>query len=267
MKKNSMTKAEILSATEETLWQNYSKTKDPAIRDEIVRRYAFLVKSVVGKMAAGLSKNVEFDDLLSYGTMGLLDAIEKFDPKRKLKFSTYAMTRIRGHIFDELRNIDWIPRSVRQKYKNIELVYSELQNKLNKQPEDEEMAKELGVSVEEYHKMLVEISSTAVFSLNDFKFIGDDDDEVPVIDTVEGHKNLKPDQISQRDELKKVITEAIEELPEKEKQIVVLYYYEELTLKEIGEILELTESRVSQLHGKAMLRLRARLLKFRDYVE
>jgi RNA polymerase sigma factor for flagellar operon FliA len=262
-----MNRAEIESAAEEELWRKYKKTRDSAIRDEIVRRYSYLVKSIVGKVAATLSRNVEFDDLLSYGTIGLLDAIEKYDPDTKFKFSTYAVNRVKGSIYDELRAMDWIPRSVRQKHKDLEAAYASLENRLNRTPNDEELAKAMHLTEEEYNKLIVQVSGTAVFSLNDLWYIGGDDDELPVIETVEGHKNLKPDLILQRDELKGMIVQAINTLPEKEKQIVVLYYYEELTLKEIGQVLDLTESRVSQLHGKAMLRLRSHLAGFKSYVE
>ena len=262
-----MNKAEIERATEEDLWRAYKKFRDPNIRDDIVRRYAFLVKSVVGKIAATLSKNVEFNDLLSYGTMGLLDAIEKFEIDKNFKFSTYAITRIRGSIYDELRAIDWIPRSVRQKTKELEAAYANLENKLGRTPKDEEIAKEMGLTEEELSKVVLQVSGTSISSLNDVWSIGGDDDELAVIETVEGPHSLKPDLILQRMEIKGMVVEAINELPEKEKQIVVLYYYEELTLKEIGQVLDLTESRVSQLHGKAMLRLRSRLGNIKDHVE
>jgi RNA polymerase sigma factor for flagellar operon FliA len=262
-----MNKAEIERASEEDLWKAYKKTHDPNIRDDIVRRYAFLVKSVVGKIAATLSKNVDFNDLLSYGTMGLLDAIEKFEPDKNFKFSTYAITRIRGSIYDELRAIDWIPRSVRQKTKELEAAYANLENRLGRTPKDEEIAKEMGLTEEELSKVVLQVSGTSISSLNDVWSIGGDDDELAVIETVEGPHSLKPDLILQRTEVKGIIVEAINELPEKEKQIVVLYYYEDLTLKEIGQVLDLTESRVSQLHGKAMLRLRSRLSNIKDHVE
>jgi len=262
-----MNKAEIERASEEELWKLYKKSHDSNIRDEIVRRYAFLAKSVVGKIAATLSKNVEFNDLLSYGTMGLLDAIEKFEPDKNFKFSTYAITRIRGSIYDELRAIDWIPRSVRQKTKELEAAYANLENKLGRTPKDAEIAREMGLTEEELNKVVLQVSGTSISSLNDVWSIGGDDDELAVIETVEGPQSLKPDLILQRSEVKGMIVEAINELPEKEKQIVVLYYYEDLTLKEIGQVLDLTESRVSQLHGKAMLRLRSRLGNIKDHVE
>jgi RNA polymerase sigma factor FliA len=262
-----MNKTELAEAAEDKLWKEYKKTKDSGIREEIVKRYAYLVKYVAGRVAVGLSKNVEFDDLLSYGTFGLLDAIDKFKYERNVKFKTYAMTRIRGNIFDELRSIDWIPRSVRQKNRELEEAFVTLENKLGRTGTDEELCVELQITMEELHKMFLQISGTSMTSLNDMWHIGSDDDELPIIETVEGPATLKPDVLLQREEVKKMIVMAIEELPEKEKQIVVLYYYEELTLKEIGQVLELTESRVSQLHGKAMLRLRSRLKNIDNQVD
>jgi RNA polymerase sigma factor FliA len=266
-KAGTMNRAEIETATEEDLWKSYKRTHDPNIRDEIVKRYAFLVKSVAGKLASTLSRNVDFNDLISWGTLGLLDAIEKFEVDKNFKFSTYAITRIRGSIYDELRAIDWIPRSVRQKSKELELAYVKLENKHGRPPTDEELAGEMGVDEEEFNKLILQVSGTSVTSLNDLWYIGSDDDELPVIETVEGPASLKPDLMLQRGEVMKMIIQAISELPEKEKQIVVLYYYEELTLKEIGQVLDLTESRVSQLHGKAMLRLRSRLASIKNHVE
>jgi RNA polymerase sigma factor FliA len=262
-----MNKADIESAAEEVLWKEYKKTANSAMRDEIARRYTFLVKSVAGKAAVSLSKHVEFDDLISYGTIGLLDAIEKFQYDKGIKFSTYATTRIRGNIFDELRSIDWVPRSIRQKSKELEQAYNVLENRLGRPCTDDELSAQLGIDVEELKTVYLQISGTSMTSLNDLWHIGSDDDEMPIIETVEGPSPLKPDVMLQRQEIKGMIVEAIHELPEKEKQIVVLYYYEDLTLKEIGQVLELTESRVSQLHGKAMLRLRSRLNPIKANVE
>lgn len=254
-----MNKAELKTAQEEDLWKEFKQTKDMAIRDEIVCRYSSLVKYVAGKVAVGLPRNVEFDDLLSYGAFGLLDAISKFQYEKGNKFKTYAITRIRGAIFDELRAIDWIPRSVRQKSKEIEEGFSRLENKLGRAGTDEELAEELGVSVDQLHKIFLQISGTSLISLNDVWYIGSDDDEMPIIETVEGPESLKPDAVLEREEIKNKIIEAIDYLPEKEKQIIALYYYEDLTLKEIGQVLDITESRVSQLHTKSILRLRSRL--------
>lgn len=262
-----MNKAELETAAEDMLWKEYKKTGNSLVRDEISRRYAFLVKSVAGKAAVSLSKHVEFDDLVSYGTIGLLDAIEKFQHDKGIKFSTYATMRIRGNIFDELRSIDWVPRSIRQKSKELEQAYNTLENRLGRTCTDEELAEQLGINVEELKTVYLQISGTSMTSLNDYWHIGSDDDEMPIIDTVEGPAPLKPDVMLQRQEVKGMIVEAIHDLPEKEKQIVVLYYYEDLTLKEIGQVLDLTESRVSQLHGKAMLRLRSRLNPIKANVE
>jgi RNA polymerase sigma factor for flagellar operon FliA len=262
-----MNKAELETAAEDMLWKEYKKTGNSLIRDEISRRYAFLVKSIAGKAAISLSKHVEFDELVSYGTIGLLDAIEKFQHDKGIKFSTYATMRIRGSIFDELRSIDWVPRSIRQKSRELEQAYNTLENRLGRPCTDEELAEQLGIDVEELKSVYLQISGTSITSLNDYWHVGSDDDEMPIIDTVEGPAPLKPDVMLQRREVKDIIVEALQELPEKEKQIVVLYYYEELTLKEIGHVLDLTESRVSQLHGKAMLRLRSKLSSIKANVE
>jgi RNA polymerase sigma factor for flagellar operon FliA len=219
---------------------------------------------VAGKVAIGMPHNVEFDDLVSYGSFGLLDAIEKFDPNRDIKFKTYAMTRIRGAIFDELRSIDWIPRSIRQKARQIEEVISVLENRLGHTVEDEDIAREMGISTDELQTLLTQISGTSIVSLNDVWFMGDDNDQVSFIDTIESPENLNPDNLIEREEIKSVIVEAIKQLPDKEKKVIVLYYYEDLTLKEIGEVLEVTESRISQLHTKAIMRLRGKLIRMKN---
>ncbi len=244
---------------EEELWKEFDKTKDQKVRDHFVIKYAPLVKYVAGKISMSLPHNIEFEDLLSYGIFGLIDAINKFDPTRGIKFKTYAMTRIRGAIFDELRSIDWVPRSIRQKAKQVEQVISELENKLGRTVEDEEIAKELGVSMEEFQSILNKLSGASILSLNDIWYLGSDSDELSVLETLEAPKNMNPDVLVEKEEIKDYIVEAIKKLPDKEKKVIVLYYYEDLTLKEIGEVLEVTESRVSQLHTKAIMRLRGRL--------
>lgn len=249
---------------EQTLWRQLRKEASREIRDYFAEKYAPLVKYVAGKVAIGMPQNVEFDDLVSYGSFGLLDAIEKFDPDRDIKFKTYAMTRIRGAIFDELRSIDWIPRSIRQKAKQVEETIAMLENKLGHTVEDEDIAKELGISVEELQGLLTKISGTSIVSLNDIWYLGDDNDEVSFIDTLESPQNLNPDSLIEREEIKSVIVEAIKQLPDKEKKVIVLYYYEDLTLKEIGEVLEVTESRISQLHTKAIMRLRGKLMRMKN---
>ncbi|MCF7928010.1 MAG: RNA polymerase sigma factor WhiG [Spirochaetales bacterium] len=249
----------INGKSEDQLWREYRKTKDPAIRDALVRQYSPLVKYVAGKVAIGMPHNVEFDDLVGFGVFGLFDAIEKYDPEKHVKFKTYAVTRIRGAIFDELRSIDWVPRSVRQKSRVIEDTVHRLEASLGRAANDKEVANEMNMSVEEYHKTIMKISGTSILSLNDVWYTGEDNDKVSIAESIESPQSLNPDIIVEKDEIKRVIVDAIQELPEKEKQVLVLYYYEDLTLKEIGKVLEVTESRVSQLHTKAIMRLRAKL--------
>lgn len=241
------------------LWQEYKKTKNPEIRDRMARQYAPLVKYVAGKIAMGMPQNVEFDDLVGYGVFGLFDAIEKFDPDKHTKFKTYAVTRIRGAIFDELRAIDWVPRSVRQKSREIEDTINTLEAGLGRAASDAEIAKEMGMTEKEFEKVMLRVSGTSILSLNDVWYTGDENESVSIIDSIESSDSFKPDTIVEREEVKRVIIQCIQELPEKEKTVLVLYYYEDLTLKEIGKVLEVTESRVSQLHTKAIMRLRAKL--------
>jgi RNA polymerase sigma factor for flagellar operon FliA len=222
-----------------------------------------LVKYVAGKVAVGMPHNVEFDDLVGFGVFGLLDAIDKFDPDKNVKFKTYAVTRIRGAIFDELRSIDWVPRSVRQKTREIEEVIGSLEAQLGRTASDHEIAQSLGLSEDEFLKTMMKISGTSILSLNDVWLSGDENDNMSIGESIEAPNSLNPDVIVEKDEIRRVIIDAINELPDKEKKVLVLYYYEDLTLKEIGQVLEVTESRVSQLHTKAILRLRAKLTNIR----
>jgi RNA polymerase sigma factor FliA len=249
--------------TEDELWSRYKESRDPAIRDAFIRQYAPLVKYVAGKVAASMPNTVEFEDLVGFGVFGLLDAIEKFDPDKNVKFKTYAVTRIRGAIFDELRSIDWVPRSVRQKTKEIEDAVVNLEAKLGRPASDQEIASSLGVSEDDFLKTMLKISSTSVLSLNDVWYSGDDADKISIGESIESPSSMNPDSTVEREEVKRVIVQAIGELPDKEKKVLVLYYYEDLTLKEIGQVLEVTESRVSQLHTKAILRLRSKLTNLR----
>jgi RNA polymerase sigma factor FliA len=269
MKKDNMDLKNVTnfdSIDEDELWKNYVKTDNQKIRDYFVIKYAPLVKYVAGKISMSMPQNVEFEDLIAYGVFGLIDAINKFDPARGIKFKTYAMTRIRGAIFDELRSIDWVPRSIRQKAKQIELVISELENKLGRTVEDEEIAKEMGVSGEEFQILLNKLSGAAVLSLNDIWYLGDDSDELSIIETLEAPENMNPDVLIEKEEIRDHIVDAIKRLPDKEKKVIVLYYYEDLTLKEIGAVLDVTESRVSQLHTKAIMRLRGRLGRIKSNI-
>lgn len=252
---------------EAELWRRYRKTKDPELRDRLIRQYAPLVKYVAGKVAVGMPATVEFDDLVGYGVFGLFDAVEKFDPEKHVKFKTYAVTRIRGAIYDELRSIDWVPRSVRQKSREVEETIHSLEASLGRSASDAEIAGELGVSVQEFEKTLLRISGTTVLSLNEVWHTSDDNDQVSIADSIESPESLNPDVIVEKQEIKRVIVEAIRELPDKEKKVLVLYYYEDLTLREIGHVLGVTESRVSQLHTKAIMRLRSRLTNIRKGIQ
>ena len=245
--------------SEQDLWKLYRKAKDSRIRDYFIKQYAPLVKYVAGKIAIGMPHNVEFDDLVGFGVFGLFDAIEKFDPGKHVKFKTYAVTRIRGAIFDELRSIDWVPRSIRQKTREVEETVRTLEAKLGRSATDEEIADAMDMTVEDFQALILKISSTSILSLNDVWYTGEDDDQISIVESVESPTSLNPDAIVEREEIKRVIIEAINELPEKEKKVLVLYYYEDLTLKEIGHVLGVTESRISQLHTKAIMRLRAKL--------
>lgn len=245
--------------TEEELWCLYHNNRDPVIRDFFVRQYAPLVKYVAGKVAMGMPNNVEFDDLVGFGVFGLFDAIEKFDPGKHVKFKTYAVTRIRGAIFDELRSIDWVPRSVRQKTREVEDTVRVLEASLGRAAMDEEIAKSMHMELKDFNQLMLKISGTSILSLNEVWYSGEDNDKISIVESIESPSSLNPDTIVEKEEIKRVIIEAIHELPEKEKKVLILYYYEDLTLKEIGEVLAVTESRISQLHTKAIMRLRSRL--------
>ncbi|MDR1399920.1 MAG: RNA polymerase sigma factor WhiG [Treponema sp.] len=249
--------------TEEERWLEYCQTKNLQIREDFIKQYAPLVKYVAGKVAIGMPHTVEFDDLVGYGNFGLLDAIDKFDPHKGVKFKTYAVTRIRGAIFDELRSIDWVPRSVRQKMREIEEAVGSLEAQLGRAASDKEIAASLNMSEADYLKTVMKFSSTSILSLNDVWFSKDENDRVSIVDSIEAPASLNPDVIVEKEEIKRVVIEQINELPDKEKKILILYYYEDLTLKEIGQVLDVTESRVSQLHTKAIMRLRSKLTNIR----
>ncbi|MDR3275976.1 MAG: RNA polymerase sigma factor WhiG [Treponema sp.] len=249
--------------TEEELWVEYRQTRNPKLRDGFIMQYAPLVKYVAGKLAVGKPPNVEFDDLVGFGVFGLIDAIDKFDPEKNVKFKTYAVTRIRGAIYDELRAIDWVPRSVRQKSREVESAVGSLEAQLGRTATDQEIAESMGMSEDEYFRTLMKIAATSIISINDVWFSGDDNDRTSIGDSIESPARLNPDVIVEREEMRNVIINAINELPPKEKMVLVLYYYEDATLKEIGQVLHVTESRVSQLHTRAILRLRAKLTNVR----
>ena len=248
---------------EQKIWAEYKKTKSIELRNIIVSKYAPLAKYVAGRLSIGMPPSVDFGDLVNCGIVGLMDAVEKFEPDKNVKFKTYAITRIRGAIYDELRTLDWVPRSVRQKARDIEDAVRITEEKLGRSATDEEVTEFMKISVGEYREDLYKVSCTSVLSLNDLRNNSDGDDKISLMDSLEAPSSVNPDVIVEKEEVKKIIAESINELPEKEQKVLVLYYYEELTLKEIGKVLEVTESRVSQLHTKAITRLRARLTNSR----
>jgi RNA polymerase sigma factor for flagellar operon FliA len=218
------------------------------------------VKYVAGRMSSGLPAHVEEADLISYGLGGLISAIERFDLERKIKFETYAITRIRGAIIDELRTLDWVPRSVRARARQFERANVKLESQLQRAPTDEEMAKELEISVQDFLDQLVQISNSTIVALDEMWNVADSSgDQVSLLDTLSDSGAPDPQVLIDESELRDRIADAIAALPEREKLVVALYYYENLTLREIGEVLGVTESRVSQLHTKAVLRLRSKL--------
>jgi len=242
------------------LWQRYKSTGDAQARERLVVAYAPLVKYVAGRMGSGLPAHVEEADLISYGLVGLISAIERFDLGREIKFETYAITRIKGAIIDELRSLDWVPRSVRAKARDIEKANRKLEHKLQRAPTDAEVALELGVSIEEFQESLLQISNSTVVALDELWTVSDSSgDQVSLLDTLHDPDAPDPAQMLSQSEIKDRLADAIARLPEREKLVVALYYYENLTLREIGEVLGVTESRVSQLHTKAVLRLKSRL--------
>jgi len=242
------------------LWRRYKAEGDAGARERLVVAYSPMVKFVAGRLGAGLPSHVDDADLISYGLMGLIGAIERFEPERGIKFETFAMTRIRGAIIDELRSLDWVPRSVRSRAREIEAAQSKLEHELQRAPSEAELARKLGVSEEELQSSLLEIHNSSVYALDELWTVSDSSgDQVSLLDTISDPRADDPQESLASSEIKDRLTEAIGSLPEREQLVVALYYYESLTLREIGEVLGVTESRVSQLHTKAVMRLKSGL--------
>jgi RNA polymerase sigma factor FliA len=242
------------------MWRRYKGNGDRHARERLVVAYSPLVKYVSGRMASGLPAHVDEADLISYGLGGLINAIERFDLEREIKFETYAITRIKGAIIDELRSLDWVPRSVRARAREIEKTNAKLEHRLQRAPTDEEMAAEMDITVEEFQEALLQISNSTVAALDELWTVSDSSgDQVSLLDTLTDENAPDPAAMIDQTDLKERVADAIARLPEREKLVIALYYYENLTLREIGEVLGVTESRVSQLHTKAVLRLRSRL--------
>jgi len=242
---------------EEELWRRYKENGDQKARDMLIERYLPLVRYVVNRLMIDPAQNVNREDLYSYGVIGLIDAVDKFDLSKKVKFKTYAVKRIHGAILDELRKEDWLSRGARKKIKELEKVFYEAEVN-GENLTDEEIAKRMGISVEELHKLYATLSSSYVLSMSDLVSISDDD-YVTVESQVENRERERPENEFVRDYLINEIASLIMDLPFREKAVVYLYYYEKLSLKEIGAILDVTESRVSQIHTKALLKIKSKL--------
>ena len=247
------------------LWEDFKASGDGKLRERLILHYSPLVKYVAGRVGVGLPPNIEQADLVSYGIFGLIDAIEKFDLERAIKFETYAINRIRGAIIDELRSIDWIPRSIRYKAREVEKAYSGLEAKLQRSPTEAEVAKEMGVSVDDLRAIFSQVSFVNVVALDELLHAGGEKgDRTTLGDTLEDPRMEDPVALFESEETKYVLSRAINTLPEREKIVVTLYYYEGLTLAEIGQVLGVTESRICQMHTKAVLQLRGKLADSRD---
>ena len=238
-------------------WERFRESEDVEMRERLLTDYLHLVKNVAGRMAAGFPKSVELNDLVNTGVIGLIEAFNNFDPGRGVKFETFAVPRIRGAILDELRALDWVPRSTRAKARNIDKALMKLENQLGRGPTQNELAKRLSISVDELFSAQKDISVTSLLSLDELICREDDNRQVPRIETIENTTTVDVLNDMERAELRVFIMQAISGLTEQERLVVSLYYYEELTLKEIGDIMLISESRVSQIHTRAVTRLRS----------
>jgi len=236
------------------LWDEYRKKRTPELREKIIIEYAGLVKVVAGRLSIYLGYNVEYDDLVGYGTFGLIDAIDKYDFDKGVKFETYASVRIRGAILDQIRKMDWIPRTLRQKQKKVDAAYKKIELETGRPATDEEIARELEITVDELDDWQNQTKVSNLISLDDYMEQGETKVEI-----ASSEDYVQPEKVVEQQALKQILVDALELLTEKEKKVIVFYYYEELTLKEISSILEVTESRVSQLHTKALQKLRNKL--------
>ncbi|WP_407343903.1 RNA polymerase sigma factor WhiG [Pengzhenrongella phosphoraccumulans] len=241
-------------------WREFKLTGDRALRERLILHYAPLVTAAASRLGMRLPSSVEQADLVSYGMFGLIDAIEKYEPDRAIKFETYASSRIRGAIIDELRAIDWIPRSVRTRARAVDRAYCDLEGELHRTPSDSEIAGRLEVGVGELRMVFAQLSNVNVVALDELLSAGAErTDKGSLLDTLEDHRTPDPAQSFEAQETKFLLARAIEQLGEREKIVLVLYYYEGMTLAEIGRVLGVTESRISQMHTAAMLRLRTKL--------
>jgi RNA polymerase sigma factor for flagellar operon FliA len=245
------------------IWKQYIETKDPAIKEKLIIEYAYLIKYVAGRLSLYFGSNVEFDDLVGYGAFGLIDAIEKFDITKGVKFETYASFRIRGSIIDSIRELDWVPRSLRQKNKELERVYCEIESEVGHSATDQEVAEKMGISMEEFYKLLNDVNVSSMMSLEEFM----EQNYERGLELISDNTEDKPEAALESSEIKELLADSISRLPEKEKAVITFYYFEELTLKEISAIMNVTESRISQLHTKALLRMRGKMFRHKIVLE
>lgn len=246
----------------ENQWREFKETGSKIAKDKLLVEYAHLVKYITNRLAVNLPKSVDRDDLTSAGVLGLIKAVETFEPERGFKFETFAGHKIRGAILDELRALDWVPRSVRQKSRELQKVFAKLENDLGRAPYDDEVCESMNITMQEYEEMLSDVTPTTIISLEEAMPNRESDSkELRIIDTIEDPGSENPLKELGFAQVKEILKDAIMNLPEKEKLVVALYHYEELTLKEIGVVLDITESRVSQIHSKAILKLRSKLLQ------
>ncbi len=243
-----------------SIWAVFKKAGDPSIRERLILNYAPLVKFVAGRVGSSLPPSVDHNDLVSYGILGLIDAIERFDLGRDVKFETFAIPRIRGAMLDELRALDWVPRSVRAKGRELQRAMAKLQAALRRDPTEEELAKELGIEVSEIRDRLDSTAAMSIVALEDILTVSNDDgDRVSLLDTLPDLGVDMPGDAIEADVTREALRRSIEGLGERDQKVIVLYYLEGFTLARIGDILGVTESRVSQIHSKAIIALRARM--------
>ncbi|MCL2199614.1 MAG: FliA/WhiG family RNA polymerase sigma factor [Defluviitaleaceae bacterium] len=243
----------------DNLWQAYIANKTPALKEKLILHYAPLVKYVAGRLLVHIGQHVEFDDLVGYGIFGLIDAIDKYDNAKGVKFETYASFRIRGAIIDHIRRMDWVPRTLRQKNKQLEQAYTKLEDELGRQPTDEELAEKLELSVEEAQDLMRKSSVLSLVSLDDYM----EQNYESSFTSLVANRVDSPEEQTERQERKAMLADAISKLTEKEKLVITLYYFEDLTLKEISSIMKVSESRISQIHTKAITRLQGKLGRYK----
>ncbi|MEK6590081.1 MAG: FliA/WhiG family RNA polymerase sigma factor [Nitrospinota bacterium] len=243
-------------------YSHKSKKMSTAEKDSLIIEYSPLIRYIALRIAVRLPPHIEIDDLISAGVIGLIDAIEKYDPSKETKFRTYAEIRIKGAILDELRSLDWVPRTVRQRANNLASAYAELEQELGRAADDEEIAKYLGIGMEEFQETLINARGIPFISIEDLGGKSPDGEKRDLLECLAGTKDADPQTLARMNEIKEIIARSIDELPKNERLLVSLYYYEDLTMKEIGEVMGITESRVSQIHTKAVLRLKGKLKRF-----